>query len=155
MLLGNFQIISYNKEKKRMEKEFVPYELALKMKQLGFDEPCFGRYDGKGKNKGKIWYEMPNLGQDSIPVGDVLSPLYQQAFRWFREKYELHSFIDCKWKNLGWEFELVDLSKMETISSIDRYNYKTFEEAELACLEKLIEIVEQKNAGMTEHGVYK
>jgi hypothetical protein len=27
-----------------MEKEFVPYELALRMKQLGFDEPCFGRY---------------------------------------------------------------------------------------------------------------
>ena len=28
-----------------MEKEFVPYELALRMKALGFDEPCFGYYD--------------------------------------------------------------------------------------------------------------
>jgi hypothetical protein len=25
-----------------MEKEFVPYELAVKLKALGFDEPCFG-----------------------------------------------------------------------------------------------------------------
>jgi hypothetical protein len=34
-------------------------------------------------------------------------------------------------------------------------NYDSYEEAELACLEKLIKIVEQTNAEMTEHGVYK
>ena len=31
-----------------IEKEFIPYELALELKQLGFDEPCFGYYvDGE------------------------------------------------------------------------------------------------------------
>ena len=118
-----------------MEKEFVPYELALKMKQLGFDEPCFRYYNYNGTH---FFDYKPKTDDKNL----TKAPLYQQAFRWFREKYELHSFIDCKWKNLGWEFELVDLSKMETISSIDRYNYKTPEEAELACLQKLIEIVE-------------
>jgi hypothetical protein len=116
-----------------MEKEFVPYELALKMKALGFDEPCLIKDTEQGEDC--VVYYVHSNGR----------PTFSQAFRWFREKYELHSFIDCKWKNLGWEFELVDLSKMETISSIDRYNYKTPEEAELACLEKLIEIVEQTN----------
>jgi hypothetical protein len=28
-----------------LQKEFVPYELALRMKQLGFDEPCLAIYD--------------------------------------------------------------------------------------------------------------
>lgn len=27
-----------------MKKEFVTYEIALKLKELGFDEPCFGYY---------------------------------------------------------------------------------------------------------------
>jgi hypothetical protein len=27
-----------------MEKEFVPYGLALRMKVIGFDEPCLGSY---------------------------------------------------------------------------------------------------------------
>ena len=27
-----------------MEKEFVPYELAVKLKELGFDDPCSGWY---------------------------------------------------------------------------------------------------------------
>jgi hypothetical protein len=66
-----------------MNKEFVPYEEALGLKELGFDEPCFGFYSGpKTKHIGLIWYEMPNSGKDTIPVGDVLAPLYQQAFRW-------------------------------------------------------------------------
>jgi hypothetical protein len=36
-----------------MEKEFVPYELALKLKKLGFDEPCFGLYE-----HGKLGYSF-------------------------------------------------------------------------------------------------
>jgi hypothetical protein len=122
-----------------MKKEFVPYKLALRMKQLGFNEPCLAFYGDEND------FSMDSSRKNNpFRKTECTAPLFQQAFRWFREKYELHSFIDCKWKNLGWEFELVDLSKMETISSIDRYNYKTPEETELACLEKLIEIVEQK-----------
>jgi hypothetical protein len=147
-----------------MEKEFVTYELALRMKQLGFDKPCFGGYNPNPVNDDDLRtliYPTIKLnfeGEDIIfndtesdepncwIIEDdvILAPTFSQAFRWFREKYELHSFIDCKWKNLGWEFELVDLSKMETISSIDRYNYKTPEEAELECLKKLIEIIENQ-----------
>ena len=123
-----------------MEKEFGTYELALRMKALGFDEECLKIWE-----KTMLFTTLVNPEEFKRVVSEryTKAPTFSQAFRWFREKYELHSFIDCKWKNLGWEFELVDLSKMETISSIDRYNYKTFEEAELACLEKLIEIAEQ------------
>jgi hypothetical protein len=135
-----------------MEKEFVIYSLALRMKKLGYNGPCFAFYQvenfeekpcGVDDRDEYIRTGFATCKNSEIPEHFTSAPTWQQAFRWFREKYELHSFIDCKWKNLGWEFELVDLSKMETISSIDRYNYKTPEETELACLEKLIEIVEQ------------
>ena len=160
--------------------EFVPYELALELKQLGFDEPCFGRYDGKGKNKGKIWYEMPNRGQETIPVGDVLAPLYQQAFRWFREKYDLHVQIRKEnyfYKSIHNNYFHFDISKGEqnditgqedlysnlmdeceqdipgnhldneklNILIFERgFAFKTYEEAELDCLIKLIELVKEK-----------
>jgi len=125
-----------------MEKEFIPYEQALALKELGFNEPCFGRFDGRGKHKGKIWYEMPNTGQDSIPVGDVLAPLYQQAFRWFREKHDLQAEIiwrsDMKffcYKTCKFKYDSHDFSKDD---------YKTYEEAKLKCLKKLIEIIKNK-----------
>jgi hypothetical protein len=122
-----------------MEKEFVPYELAVKLKELGFDEPCFGRYDGRDENKGKIWYEMPNLGKGWIPVKDVLAPLYQQAFRWFREKHNLFGQVNIH------TYFIYNISNgdFKMVKEYDKL-FETYEEAELACLIKLIEIVKQK-----------
>lgn len=103
-----------------MEKEFVPYDSALRLKNLGFDEPCFGFYYDDG---GELQIKEGN----HFLIGYLNAPLYQQAFRWFREK-------------------LKD-SAIEPYSIVAHISYNrkiTFEEAELACLEKLLEIVEQK-----------
>ncbi len=59
-----------------MEKEFVPYELALELKQLGMD---LG------------WYNYLNFYDSSTKefcfvMKDVPAPLYQQAFRWLYQK---------------------------------------------------------------------
>jgi hypothetical protein len=124
-----------------MKNEFIPYEQALELKELGFDEPCFGRYDGRDENKGKIWYEMPNLGKGWIPVKDVLAPTFSQAFRWFREKHGLCSWITMELGNKS-TFCWV-LSGEHTSTQYAAY-FHTYEEAELACLKKLIEIVNTK-----------
>ena len=136
-----------------MEKEFIPYELASKMKQLGFDEPCFGYYL---QNKRFISYEerraMPKQTKDAISF-----PLFQQAFRWFREKYGLASQFTY-YHVPKWTFEILEFTEIKMTPSKVLCEYsepRTYEEAELACLKKLIEIVEQRNAEMTEHGVYK
>lgn len=123
-----------------MEKEFVPFNESLELKELGFNEPCFGRFDGRGKNKGKIWYEMPNTGQDSIPVGDVLAPTYSQCFRFFREKHGLfiqpNRTIDFEgiWYYFSIETKRTDICEGSFV----------YENAELACLKKLIQIVKNK-----------
>jgi len=69
-----------------MEKEFVPYEIALAMKELGFDEPCFRMYK-KGDKHLISTMDIPN----AIYSADIKiqAPLYQQAFRFFKEKYNL------------------------------------------------------------------
>ena len=127
-----------------VENNFVPYQIALDMKSIGFDEPCFGRFDGRGKHKGKIWYEMPNTGQDSIPVGDVLAPLYQQAFRWFREKCLLEGIVEQADDFYWYKFSVYFYGKEGKQKISNGLEFKTYEEAELECLNKLIEIVKQK-----------
>ena len=123
-----------------MEKEFVPYTEALELKELGFDEPCFGKFDGRGKNKGKIWYEMPNTGQDSIPVGDVLAPTYSQCFRFFREKHGLFIQPNRTIDSEGTWYYFSIASKRTDVCE----GSFVYEEAELACLKKLIQIVKNK-----------
>jgi hypothetical protein len=131
-----------------MNKEFAPYEQSLAIKELGFDEPCFGYYVGLGDNKEKPFTLVEiqsEKGQFEWIDNVYHAPLYQQAFRWFREKYEYISFIRGR-KSMGFDYTLsdvpTDLSKRDTFQS--PYVYQTYEEAELACLIKLIEIAKTK-----------
>jgi len=114
------------KQPKKMNKEFIQYEQALELKELGFDEP----------NYFLKWYDSKGDIREGLGLGEVKAPLYQQAFRWFREKYGLAHNIhpityDCYVVN----------QKDPSIDDIGDFN--TYEQAELACLKKLIEIVKQ------------
>jgi hypothetical protein len=119
----------------KINKEFVPYELAVKLKALGFDEECLSYYFNKQLSFGS-----------KTAYGEVVeAPLFQQAFRWFREKYELFHSTNYQDDNSGpgsFDYEILD-KRGKHQQDDDAPEFDTYEEAELACLTKLIEIVEQ------------
>ena len=135
-----------------MKNEFIPHKEALALKELGLDEPCVGTYhdNNGGEIKfsfGMLQYPKRNSQANTVEgtfIGErgCYTPLYQQAFRWFREKYKLFGEINLTTKQEDVEaFEFFCLNINEALyESID---YNTYEEAELACLKKLIEIVNQ------------
>ena len=126
-----------------MEKEFISHEQALALKELGFDEPCFGLWN---LNNGK--YEVDIIGvckySKEFKYREVLAPLYQQAFRWFREKYDLHAYVDSMRLTTGETVYDYVIRITDDEESDDGKNWRTYEEAEIACLKKLIEIVKYK-----------
>ena len=145
-----------------MEKEFLPYELAVKLKELGFEEPCFGYYvDGelRGINLGieelggiEPYYQrfgfhtLSNHNIDNPNKIVVTAPTFSQTFRWIREKYNLHSYISLSISDeqdrSGLEYDEY-IYVIEGVNGLDydNYNesffYKTHEEAELECLKKV------------------
>ena len=129
-----------------MEKEFIPYEQALELKELGFDEPCFAVYIDKTLIMEDDWLYSTN--QDTfIESSNFTAPLYQQAFRWFREKYDLFGCIDLQVCTLSHWFIRIDKIEINDYlyhSEDNDMRFNTYEEAELACLKKLIEIVKNK-----------
>lgn len=134
-----------------MKNEFVSYEAAMRLKKLGFDEPCFGKYDGKGKNIGKIWYEMPNQGQETIPVGDVLAPTFSQAFGWLRENHRMFHevFIDTEPSldaptKLEFAYLILHMIRHESMYTdrVKRKRFDTYEDAQSACLDRILEVLE-------------
>jgi hypothetical protein len=125
-----------------MKKEFIPYEQALALKELKFDEPCLGWWSTTTPN---IELMIEEVFPGEFKTSTLLAPLYQQAFRWFRKKYNrLHTV------NIDLSNNLKDKVFVYTIedhlgSIVDRSEeFNTYEEAELACLIKLIEIVKEK-----------
>jgi len=120
-----------------MNKEFIPYEQALELKELGFDEPCLAWH-----NSGRLFIDNYNAINSKMDFDYCCAlPLYQQAFRWFREKYELHGEPFSQKRpadNFKYAFKISGKDIMYD-------GYDTYEEAELACLKKLIEVVKQNN----------
>ncbi len=112
-------------------KDFVPYQEALALKELGFDEPCVAFYEEFKRLS--IGFNWLNEGGKNSNLQECTAPLYQQAFRWFREKYELYSFV-FKFDE-GFGYETYKEGVTQTNESFD-----TYEEAELACLKKLIDL---------------
>jgi|LakMenEpi03Aug12_release.lakeMendotaPanAssembly.Ray.scaffolds.fasta_scaffold419041_3 hypothetical protein len=131
------------------EKDFVPKNPALALKKLGFDEPCLMAYLGKEKE--------PYLECDDVrhlQAKDVLNPLktptFSQAFRWFREKYNIDAWVQpfTLQKSNG-DLYLPDKTYSYFIFKYgvwvgDGVDFLEPEEAELECLNKLIEIVKLK-----------
>jgi hypothetical protein len=121
-----------------MKNEFIPYEQALALKELGFDEPCFRGYTEEYKTLINFSNTHTNSSvKNTLQTKPFTAPLYQQAFRWFREKYNLHSYIEGAYPWFRFYINSED----------DRYEghkHLSFPETELECLKKLIEIVKNK-----------
>jgi hypothetical protein len=133
-----------------MEKEFVPYEQALALKELGFDEPCLA-FSYTKSEFGYIAhsvYLIDYLDTDSMVKNSekeyyYARPTFSQAFRWFRERYGYHIelFVDDD-KTFG--FMISYFTKIERLDKPVQRKYVTHEEAELECLETLIELLKEK-----------
>ena len=133
-----------------MKNEFVTYKQALALKELGFDEPCIGWYNPQVNYKkvttDRYWaFHLTGEWENFKP-----SPLYQQAFRWFREKHLTYGIIMptnvSEIQGIDCILEIHPPPDKHGIVYIleDAKLYTSYEEAESACLDKLIEICKNK-----------
>lgn len=117
-----------------MEKYFVDYNQALALNELGFNEPCLASWNFYTNEFNYNSYPS-NFSSDDV----IQLPLKSQVLEWFRQKHEVQSLIQ----------EYMLNTYMYTIddginSDISVVGFETFEEAESACIDKLIEIVKNK-----------
>ena len=113
---------------------------------MGFNEECLAFYNSTSKTPNELLYPQygGEVGNWNVENHLISTPLYQQAFRWFREKYNIvHEIVRKEDKNhrefIAWVYAEND--KIEVVS----YWYAlSYEESKLACLKKLIEIVKNK-----------
>lgn len=126
-----------------MEKEFIPYQLALKVKELGFDEPTLANYVSGTYGFDKLEGKLEIWDDEVVEVlsFSVRAPLYQQAFDWFRNNYNMN----CQIRNSD-KYFFININKVDYFNEIGKSieinkPFKTYEEARLECLKKLIQLV--------------
>ena len=134
-----------------MDKEFISYEQALALKELGFNEPCMAIYYSKDKSFSWHHHKDHTNDESALDSGkfNISAPLYQQAFRWFRNKYHIYAEISILniSKEQGVDCELI-IKPLSDKNGIAEY-YKIlgvfeYDVAEQISLNELIEIVKNK-----------
>ena len=130
-----------------IEKEFIPHEQSLILKKMGFNEECMSVFSEEGKLSPLQNFPVRNSNVPSY----CTAPIYRQVFKWFRENNDLIAF-SLPYSETD-EPPFVFIISIRSLvnnydlcyDTVEGEECKTNEEAELACLKKLIELVKTKN----------
>lgn len=120
-----------------MKKEFVTYEIALKLKELGFDEVCFGAFVPDEDNCleiGGIFKECKSL---------IKSPLWQQVVDWFRDEYKLIIEIYYNFGSKKFEWQIDDFESEKDIDDETCTQFVNYHDAREQAILKALEIIKQ------------
>jgi hypothetical protein len=126
-----------------MDKHFCSYEISLKVKELGFDEECFGYFpnvENSDKNKIHTDFDFEYTRNSTLPGATSFSaPIYSQIMDWLFEKYRIdiytvylpHHKEFCSYVNI------LDKPKNSFFTKNNIDSNKTKEEAILKSIEIL------------------
>lgn len=127
-----------------MNEDFVTHRLAVKLKEKGFNEPCYGYYHCNGGNDS---FELCGNGNrdflNSKNQYRVAAPTIPQVLKWLREEKKLHIMIDI-WKvdfndtTYKWGYDIVNLTTTH-VDGCDTQCANGYEQAALAGIEYVLD----------------
>ena len=129
-----------------LENEFTSYEQAMALKELGFDYPTAGYYQDSRLIKQFPLTTADKQDQQFMRDNDCSAPLRQQALSWF---YENGYRFGIEWdlisdKCMYYIYGPEKHNGYHVYKSESDYEYDTYQDAEIACVDKFIEIVKNK-----------
>jgi hypothetical protein len=135
------------------ENEFINYYQAKELKELGMEVDVIAGFEPEDQLLDLCYdYAYKNNINTNTYID---APLKQQVFTWFRRKHFLNTIIfnddgDIEEGRIRFNYEIRPIrysfdDPEEDCISGDYQKYRTYNEAEEACLKKLIKILKKKN----------
>ena len=130
-----------------MKEDFVSYDIAVKLDEKGFNNPCVAHF----RNERLCYNSISVHGEDEyidyniiIDVRDLqrrtglLAPTISQVLKWLRETKNIEVVASFSYRNKVWGYQVGDMTLLEdSILSYD-YSFPTYEEAALAGIEYVL-----------------
>ena len=121
--------------------ELISYNDSLILRELGFDEACFAWY---GNGQLILEHHIIFTGdQYYMRKEDCNAPTFSQAFRFFREKFNLFSCVELHLNfPIRYYFRIEEIGNDDFVyhTEDETIFYDKYEDAEIACLKLLIKI---------------
>jgi len=135
-----------------MSKHFLNYKESLELKELGFNEFCYGHIDPHEYVDSS--YSPLCMGEYNMEPNEddtdtlVACPMFFQVFEWFESKHSMfidrsimtnvNEIMSIEYRIKSWKFAPVEVEFDSQYDSFD------LDKAQLACVRKLIEILKTK-----------
>lgn len=110
-----------------MNKDFVPFELAVKLKEKGFTKETAHHYN----DKGEIYV---SLVDEEYPYP---CPTISQVLKWLRDEKKIHIVIDFD-GGMSWYYQIA-LYGLTTYEKESEHKYNSYEQAALAGIEYVLD----------------
>ena len=141
-----------------IEKDVVSFQQAIDLCMIGFNEKTLCAYEIENQE-----LYLCHLDEEGLymPEKDMPAPLRSQVFRWFREKYNLHyrityydpikaiefqaDYQGFLYKTSAASFDGSLYLPHQSYWKLKDSPYSTYEEAENACIDELIELAKQQD----------
>ncbi len=132
------------------EKDFVNFDLAVKLKEKGFNIPFyfFYRTDDKEKHIHHAIIGQPLIYCDKIDDEVVIAPTIMQVAKWLRDTYQLHispnihteisKDADGNACKEYWDWYLFNTNTHDVVHKVDNVEYKSYEDATLSGIEYVL-----------------
>lgn len=138
-----------------MNEDFLPFELAVKLKEKGFREECIATYDIEDKEIDfnnyilRVAYQMNVTAKDCLRVfnnrncGLIDAPTISQVLKWLREEKKVHLIVEIS--DSGWYYTLYpnvrwENGKLKSDKYIMSFKHKaSYEQAALAGIEYVLD----------------
>lgn len=118
-----------------MKEYFCSYEQSLAIRELGFDEPCMAIYNSYTNEFCYNPYPSNFSSEDAHPL-----PLKSQFFKWVRDKHNIFQPQQFIYETIGGKYGLQSMDEYDQTDGI----FDTYEQAEDACINKIIDLIKQK-----------
>lgn len=130
--------------------KFVDKQLAIKLKEKGFDKPCFGWYDTQIIGNNELYLNVKEGSyKDLLEYTNdfewiIDAPTIDQVLEWLREEKKIHLVIDIKKRqkvceNIIWGYFVVLLDN--SFHCVRHYDFES-DSYEDACIAGINFVVE-------------
>jgi hypothetical protein len=115
-----------------IENYFLPKDLCVELKSLGFDQNCLMYWDNKGDLKP---HNPPYYYKNGVFIS---SPIYEQVFEWIKNTFNLH--ITTGTDNEGSFYTIVGFDE---VTHIERGGFNSVSEMKRSCFETIVTIIKK------------
>jgi hypothetical protein len=121
-----------------MKNLFVPYNIAKRLKDMDFNEPCICGYDPSERLRNKLTHsnDGSSINWDQYD-NHIPAPLWQQVTKWLRDTKKINVFVSFRPNTKKWDSFYYDMNmngkEYVKFNNLDKFMkrevFNTYEEA--------------------------